>query len=96
MRLSQAMRLIWIDAALERGGVRRCDVIDAFGISVAQAAIDFREYKRLWPANIAYDWHGKCYRRAGQKAVFSATVHSDIEAARSHYVDLISKLEVNT
>jgi len=48
-------RLLW------DGQVNRSDLINAFGISVPQATLDFREYMQRAPENMDYDKRRKFY-----------------------------------
>ncbi|ADP71134.1 hypothetical protein Rvan_1898 [Rhodomicrobium vannielii ATCC 17100] len=48
-------RLFW------EARINRSDLIEAFGISPAQAAIDFREYMKLAGEAISYDTRAKAY-----------------------------------
>ncbi len=48
-------RLFW------EARINRADLIDAFGISPAQAAIDFREYANLAGDGVSYDRRAKAY-----------------------------------
>jgi predicted DNA-binding transcriptional regulator YafY len=48
-------RLLW------EGHVNRSDLIDAFGISVPQSTLDFREYLERAPGNMDYDKRRKFY-----------------------------------
>lgn len=56
-------RLIFLDQCLTwRGQVNRRDLIERFGISTPQAAIDFREYlERVADPKPSYDTVRKCY-----------------------------------
>lgn len=56
-------RLVYLDQCLTwRGQVNRKDLIDRFGISSPQAAIDFREYlERVAEPKPRYDTVRKCY-----------------------------------
>lgn len=56
-------RLVYLDQCLTwRGQVNRKDLIDRFGISSPQAAIDFREYlERVAQPKPRYDAVRKCY-----------------------------------
>lgn len=56
-------RLVYLDQCLTwRGQVNRKDLIDRFGISSPQAAIDFREYlERVAKPKPTYDPVRKCY-----------------------------------
>lgn len=56
-------RLIYLDQCLKwRGHVNRKDLIERFGISSPQAAIDFREYlERVAEPKPGYDTVRKCY-----------------------------------
>lgn len=56
-------RLIYLDQCLTwRGQVNRKDLIERFGISSPQAAIDFREYlERVVEPKPSYDTVRKCY-----------------------------------
>ena len=56
-------RLVYLDQCLTwRGQVNRKDLIERFGISSPQAAIDFREYlERVTEPKPRYDAVRKCY-----------------------------------
>ena len=56
-------RLVYLDQCLTwRGQVNRKDLIERFGISSPQAAIDFREYlERVAEPKPRYDAVRKCY-----------------------------------
>jgi hypothetical protein len=53
---SAAQRLQFIEFRLQwEGHVNRSDLIEAFGISVPQSTLDFREYMERAPGNMDYD-----------------------------------------
>lgn len=60
---AKEMRLIWIDARLEAGDLRRRMISDAFGISTPQASNDIKSYQDEHPERIEYDPRRKAYRR---------------------------------
>ncbi|MBX9927134.1 MAG: WYL domain-containing protein [Hyphomicrobiaceae bacterium] len=65
-------RLRFIDVRLFWDGrINRADLIERFGVSPAQAALDFRDYLALSPPGVAYDTRAKAYRTGdGFKPVF--------------------------
>lgn len=64
MNAAITARLRFIDFVLGTYGyVNRSAVMDYFGISTAQASLDFQEYLRVAPENIAYDKKVKRYVR---------------------------------
>ncbi|MBU0643676.1 MAG: hypothetical protein KJ731_21180 [Alphaproteobacteria bacterium] len=63
MNFAQRMRLIWIDSQLECGPLNRSDIMCAFEISTAQAAVDLKAYRTEHPSRIKYEPREKHYRR---------------------------------
>lgn len=63
MNFAQKMRLIWIDSRLECGPLNRADIMRAFEISHAQAALDLKAYRTEHQSQIEYDTREKHYRR---------------------------------
>ncbi|KAB6714292.1 hypothetical protein [Roseobacter sp. TSBP12] len=63
MNFAQRMRLIWIDSQLECGPLNRSDIMQAFEISTAQAALDLKAYRTEHPSRIKYEPRQKHYRR---------------------------------
>ena len=62
LRHGAAERLRFIDSRLFwEARINRADLIDAFAISPAQAALDFREYLKLCSGAVAYDTRLKAY-----------------------------------
>jgi hypothetical protein len=62
-------RLMFIEARLYWAGrVNRADLIDQFGIQMAQASKDLTLYQTLVPANIVYDKSQKTYRASDRFA----------------------------
>lgn len=57
------VRLVWIDAQLEVGGVNRADLVAAFGISSQQASNDLGAYRDEYPSHIEYNVRGRFYQR---------------------------------
>lgn len=83
MNFSQAMRLIWIDAALgdDRALLRRADLCGAFEISAPQASLDFRAYMALAPGLIVYDASAKGYRAGPAERAFDDASRRRVTAA---------------
>lgn len=69
MRWAQRQRLLFIGKQLlSTGRVNRSDLQREFGISTAQAAVDFRAYEREQPDVMTYDTSVKAYvRKAPQQ-----------------------------
>lgn len=63
MTHAQTFRLMWIDAMLAFGELRRADIAAAFHVSIQQASIDLNTYRRRWPDCIAYCLTRKGYYR---------------------------------
>jgi hypothetical protein len=62
LRHGAAERLRFIDSRLFwEARINRADLIEAFAISPAQAALDFREYLKLCSGAVAYDTRLKAY-----------------------------------
>lgn len=81
MNHSQLTRMIWIDARLVGSGrLNRADLMEAFGISVAQAAADIRAYNvSINPGRMAYDRTAKVYRsNSGSKPAFKTPVRLNV------------------
>ena len=58
-------RLRLIDFLLSHyGTLNRGAIMDFFGVSQAQAALDIRDYLLIAPANAFYDKSAKTYRKA--------------------------------
>ena len=66
-------RLRFIDFLLMHyGTLNRIAIMDYFGVSKPQAAIDIREYLSIAPENAIYDKSAKTYRRTeGFKRVYA-------------------------
>lgn len=61
-------RLDYIDRCLAiRGEVRRADLVDAFGVSVAQASADLNAFIAAHPDRMAYDKTRKAYVPASKR-----------------------------
>lgn len=76
-------RLTFIEARLYWAGrVNRADLIDQFGIQVAQASKDLTLYQALAPANIVYDKSRKTYRASDRFA--SLLLKSDADQMFAH------------
>jgi len=60
-RLTQRLEFLEFRIYWE-GRINRKDLVETFGISEPQAAIDFRKYQEFAPENLSYDRHAKCYR----------------------------------
>ena len=96
MNFSRAMRMIWIDARLAVGGcLRRKHIMEAFGVSVAQASDDLRSFKRLFPDLISYDLTTKCYT-ATRTGVFGDDDQVDIFAAQLVVSRLLPLMDKDT
>ena len=55
-------RMAWIAESLKIFGfINRAHIIQKFGISTAQAALDMREFNRRHPGAMHYDAKRKCY-----------------------------------
>lgn len=82
---SSLMRLIWIDAFLADGhDLNRSDLMQAFGISLPQAALDLSEFRRRWPWRARYDASRKCYRAGPHvRAIFPADLRLQVLSAAS-------------
>lgn len=81
MNHSQLTRMIWIDARLVGSGrLNRADLMEAFGVSVAQAAHDIRDYNTcVNPGRLSYDRKDKVYRPAGgTKPAFRMSVRLNV------------------
>ncbi len=62
LRHAARERLRFIDTRLFwEARINRADVIEAFAVSPAQAALDFREYLKLAGDGVSYDTRAKCY-----------------------------------
>lgn len=69
VRWFQRHRLEWIVETLYVfGAINRKHLCRKFGISTAQAALDFQTFRRLNPELIAYDSSRRCYVAAGKLA----------------------------
>jgi hypothetical protein len=76
MTFAQRLRMVWIDAMLwRRGNVNRCDICEAFGVSMRQAANDFRAFRSEWPAAMTYNRYTKTYERVAPEPVFRQDQH---------------------
>lgn len=65
LNYAATMRLRFIEVVLDHyGHFNRSSLMDYFGISTPQAAIDIRDYKTLAPGNLEYDKGGKRYVKA--------------------------------
>lgn len=61
-RSSRLRRTAFIEFRIYwEGRINRRDLIETFGISEPQAAIDFRKYQESAPLNLSYDRRAKCY-----------------------------------
>jgi hypothetical protein len=61
--IEQRLRLI--DFLLQHyGTLNRSAIMDYFGVSMPQAALDIREYLAIAPDNMFYDKSAKTYRRS--------------------------------
>lgn len=84
MTFAQKMRLIWIDAFLDRGTMmRRHDLCAAFDISTPQAATDIRHYRERHPDKIRYDTSAKGYLRSGDRSAFDKATHRAVITAQA-------------
>lgn len=64
MKYAVEQRLRFIDfLAQQYGELNRSALVDYFGISVPQAAKDFKDYMKLAPDNIRYSNTKKAYLR---------------------------------
>lgn len=64
MNWFQNARLAWIKESVEIFGfINRDHICRKFGVSVAQAAVDLRSARELWPDLIRYDASAKRYVR---------------------------------
>lgn len=54
-------RLDMIECLLAGGGLRRCHLMKIFGVSVAQASKDIRDYIAAYPGQLSYDRSSKYY-----------------------------------
>lgn len=91
---AQLTRMIWIDARLVgRGTLNRADLMEAFGISVAQAATDLRRYNAaVNPGRLAYDRKAKVYRIAsGSKPAFTTRIRLNV----FHTVDIVREVQAS-
>jgi len=67
LRLKYAveMRLRFIDFLMHHyGTLNRSAIMDFFGVSMPQAALDIRTYVEIAPGNMIYDKSAKTYRRS--------------------------------
>jgi len=65
MRWSVEQRLRFIESTLaKKGRINRADIMEAFRVSLGQAAHDLAEYRMLAPGNLNYDASAKAYARA--------------------------------
>jgi len=65
LRWSVEARLRFLEARLFwEGRINRSDLREAFGVSVPQAAADFKRYQEIAPGNLVYDASARCYRAA--------------------------------
>lgn len=63
MRWPEEQRMNFIGERLrEAGRINRGDLQTKFGVSPAQAAIDFARFLQHWPESMRYDRSAKCYR----------------------------------
>lgn len=92
-------RLQFIDARLFwEARINRADIIEAFHVSPAQAAIDLREYQRLAGNGLAYDTRGKTYRTTERfKPVFdladARSVLNELSGAGDPLMQTLPKLD---
>ena len=71
MNFGKTCRMIWIDAFLtlnKAPPLRRKHLCAEFGISIAQAAVDFRDFMALFPWRMTYDKTAKGYVVKGRRA----------------------------
>lgn len=87
MRFSQKMRLIWIDAILDRGRFRRRDLCEAFGVSLPQASLDIQAYRDLHPGKMKYNAHYKGYYRLGSLSAYGKSAQQAVMAAQMLVMD---------
>ena len=84
MNFASQMRMIWIDAVLERGDMlRRVDLCDGFGISVPQASKDLAAYRAEHPTKMRYDLSQKGYVRQGDASAFTPETRDAVLAAQA-------------
>ena len=68
MRWAKRQRLEFVEAKLrDPGFLNRADLIAKFGISPAQAAVDFADFQRLNPQAMTYNKSAKRYEAARQE-----------------------------
>ena len=76
MNAAQRIRVLWIDAMAARGfGLNRADVERAFRITHAQASLDLRLYRRLFPGCVEYDRNLKRYVPTGVASGVEPAAH---------------------
>lgn len=78
MNFARAMRLIWIDAALQTRLRRRADLVAAFGISVPQASSDLTAFAGMFPNRMTYDRSAKAYRAKSTMAAYEPALHGPV------------------
>ncbi|AKG94542.1 hypothetical protein Shpa_31 [Paracoccus phage Shpa] len=96
MTRAQIMRLIWIDAFVEAGEFpfRREHLRLAFDISGAQAAVDTRTFRSMFPARLVYSPKQKGYLAApGSRSAFFPHEHSAVFVACSAAAAAHKRLE---
>lgn len=81
----QAMRLIWIDAWLERSpdiGLNRQHLCLAFDLSVPQVSHDLNLFDDLFPGRLTYNRSAKAYfATPGSKPAFAPWQHEAVFSA---------------
>jgi hypothetical protein len=80
----QAMRLIWIDAWLERSEflLRRQHLMEAFDISTPQASYDLKQFNNAFPGRLTFDRSAKGFRATnGSAPAFDPWMHESVFAA---------------
>ena len=79
MKLSQLIRLIWIDDHLvQHGNIRRIDICRAFNISIPQASADIAAYRRKCSYNLLYDSSLKYYYRSNNVECFDKDTRESV------------------
>lgn len=68
MRWFEAKRLEWIKEMLGvYGFINREHVMKKFGVSLAQAALDFQKFQELYPGYMVYNTSTKRYENGNSK-----------------------------
>lgn len=73
------LRLAYLERVARRDGViRRKELVEFFGISLAQASADIQEYLSLNPKALEYDLNAKQYHWRGKKLVINPAPWADL------------------